>query len=409
MDRYDVVIAGGGIAGGGTATVLARAGLSVCVVEPTVEYPDVVRGEWMAPWGVAHTQATGLYEVLLAAGGHHITSHVSFDEGTPPEEALAGPVALDGLVPAVPGPLAIRHPVACQALADAAAAAGATVHRGASPIELRPDRVLAFGLDGHTLEVAGRIVIGADGRTSPVRQAIGIELERAEASHFLAGLLVDDVGFLGDDTVEYIATEAGLHTLCFPQGGGRARLYLSYDDQQAGRFGGAGRADAYLAAFEMGCWPGSAGFRAATIAGPAKGYKSVDTWCAQPFADGVVLIGDAAGHSDPLIGQGLSVTAADTHAITEVLLASDDWSSGAMAAYGAERWERMRRLRACAQVYALAVAGQRWARDPHVRAGLRADPLVGLVLATNVVGPYLFPDDVYDQSTLDRLVAAPAA
>ena len=34
-----------------------------------------------------------------------------------------------------------------------------------------------------------------------------------------------------------------------------------------------------------------------------------DTWTAQPFAEGVVLIGDAAGYNDPIAAQGLSISA----------------------------------------------------------------------------------------------------
>ena len=158
---------------------------------------------------MAHTRATGLYDVLAAAGGHHVTSHFTFDERLSPEAADLLP--LGGMAPDVPGPLTIRHPVACQALADSAEAAGATVLRGVTDIELRSDRSVVGTLDGRPIEVAGRIVVGADGRASNVRKAIGVQLERAETGHFLAGVLVDDLDFLGDDTVEYVATEGGLH------------------------------------------------------------------------------------------------------------------------------------------------------------------------------------------------------
>lgn len=404
MERYDVVIAGGGIGGAGAATVLARAGLAVCVVEPTTEYPDLVRGEWLAPWGVAQAQATGLYDVLIAAGGHHIGCHIAFDELTPPEVAREGGVPLEGLLPGVPGPLTIRHPVSCQALADAAVAAGATLHRGATDIALGPDRGLSFVVGGRAQVAQGRLVIGADGRASAVRKAIGIELEKVELGHFLAGVLVDGLDFLGDDTVEYVATEAGLHSLCFPQGGGRARLYLSYEDAQSGRFAGAGRAQAYLDAFVMGCFPGSEGFPTVQVVGPAKGYRSVDTWCERPFAEGVVLLGDAAGHNDPLIGQGLSITLADIRGITEAMLATDDWSPSTFEAYGHERLERMRRLRMTAHVYSYANAGFYEARDREVREELLANGHVGMVLATAAVGPALFPDEVYDQVAIDALL-----
>lgn len=408
MDRYDAVIVGGGIAGSGVATVLARAGHSVCVLEPTTEYPDIVRGEWLSPWGVAHTRATGLYDDLVAAGGHHITAQITFDEGMAPADALAAALPLGVMVPDVPGPLTIRHPVACQALAEAATAAGATVLRGATDIELHEDRSVGCTVDGRAIEVGGRLVVGADGRSSGVRKAIGVELERAEYGHFLAGVLVDGLGFLGDDTVEYAATEGPVHSLCFPQGGGRARLYLSYGDAVKDRFTGGDRGAAYLEAFDMGCWPGSEGFRDATVAGPAKGYRSVDTWCDRPFADGVVLVGDAAGHNDPLIGQGLSITSADVQSVTEALLSSDDWSSADLFEdYGRERAERMRRLRNGARVYALAIAGHSWAADPDVRAALRGQTQVQMVLAAMLMGPSALPADVFEPESLEQLLEDP--
>jgi 2-polyprenyl-6-methoxyphenol hydroxylase-like FAD-dependent oxidoreductase len=405
---YDVVVLGGGIAGAATATVLARAGLSVVVVEPTTEYPDLVRGEWMAPWGGAHAQAIGVYDHLVAAGGHAVARHVGYDETVDPTVAAASGTTFAEVIPDLPEPLTLRHPIACQALADAATTAGATVHRGATDIELGPDGVVRATVAGEGLELTGRIVIGADGRTSAARRAIGVELEKYQASHFLGGLLVDGLGFLGDDAVQYVGTEHGIHALCFPQGDGRARLYIAYGADDRDRFGGANRGPAYLEAFVMGCWPGSEHFPGATIAGPAKAYRSVDTWCPRPFADGVALIGDAAGHNDPIIGQGLSIAMADVHAVTDALLGTTDWSPGTFEDYGRERLERMRRLRAVAQLYALVVGGQSWARDPEAREARRDDALAQMLLATTVVGPSLLPDDLYDEATHERLLAAPA-
>ena len=55
----DVVIVGGGIAGGAMATVLARGGLEVVLLERDASYPDRVRGEWIAPWGVVEFTRLG--------------------------------------------------------------------------------------------------------------------------------------------------------------------------------------------------------------------------------------------------------------------------------------------------------------------------------------------------------------
>ena len=378
------------------------------MVEPTTEYPDVVRGEWLAPWGGAHARAVGLYDDLVAAGGHGVARHIGYDETIEPAAAEAGVVAFGEVIPDLPLPLTLRHPVACQALADAAVAAGATLHRGATDIALGADGVVGASVDGRAIELTGRVVIGADGRSSSVRRTVGIELERYESGHFLGGVLVDGLDFLGDDTVQYVATEAGIHALCFPQGDGRARLYIAYGDEDRHRFGGADRGRAYLDAFVMGCWPDSERFPAATLAGPAKAYRSVDTWCARPFTDGVVLVGDAAGHNDPIIGQGLSIAMADVHAVTDALTGTSDWSPGLFDAYGAERLERMRRLRAVAQLYALVIGGQSWARDPAARQARRADGTAEMLTATSVIGPAVLPDEMYSDAFLEPLLAAPA-
>ena len=71
-EDFDIVIVGGGIGGGALATVLAREGLSVLVLEKSTVYRDHVRGEWLAPWGVVELKRLGLYDTVRAAGGHHL-------------------------------------------------------------------------------------------------------------------------------------------------------------------------------------------------------------------------------------------------------------------------------------------------------------------------------------------------
>jgi len=60
-----------------------------------------VRGEFMAPWGVAETLRLGLTDVLLRAGGGYTARIVVYDEGVPRDVAEANALPLQGLVPGV--------------------------------------------------------------------------------------------------------------------------------------------------------------------------------------------------------------------------------------------------------------------------------------------------------------------
>src|SRR5882762_1917950 len=68
--NVDVIVVGGGLAGSTLATVLARKGRRVLVLEREAKFKDRVRGENMLPWGVAVARRLGILEDLVAAGGH---------------------------------------------------------------------------------------------------------------------------------------------------------------------------------------------------------------------------------------------------------------------------------------------------------------------------------------------------
>ncbi|MCA1644701.1 MAG: FAD-dependent monooxygenase [Chloroflexi bacterium] len=135
-DAYAVVVVGGGIAGGALATVLARGGKTVLVLERDLAYRDRVRGEYLQPWGVAEAVQLALHGVLTRAGGTHHARLVNYDEILEPAEAEASAVLLDEVLPGVPGTLGAGHPGACQALAEAASQAGAHVLRGVASVQI---------------------------------------------------------------------------------------------------------------------------------------------------------------------------------------------------------------------------------------------------------------------------------
>jgi menaquinone-9 beta-reductase len=353
VQTYDLIIVGGGIGGSALATVMAEAGRSVLLLEQSEVFEDRVRGEWIAPWGVTEVHRLGLYDRLMAAGGHHIARHVTYDETLDPAEAEARALQLSMFKEGVPGPLCLGHPRHCQTLFDAAKAACATALRGVRVAALtagdRPYVVYEHGDQIH--EAYGRLLVGADGRTSQVREAAGVPLNQDPPHHWFAGLLVKDA-WGWDPKAQAIGTEGDFGFLAFPQGGGYVRVYGGYPLDQARRFKGANGPRRFLDAFAFDCAPANASLVAGEPAGPLFAYVNADSWTDAPFRKGAVLVGDAAGWNDPIVGLGLSITYRDVRIVSELLKATDDWARVGFEPYAEERAERMRRLRFAAKLQA---------------------------------------------------------
>ena len=411
MDRsVDVAIVGGGIAGSALATVLAREGHEVLVLERQTSYRDKVRGEALCCWGVAEMLALDLEKPLLHAGGHYATRFVPYDETLEPAQAVAAAVPLDRLLPGVPGVLDVGHPEACEALARAAADAAATVVRGVGDVEVVPGArpLLTYELDDVVTTVSAGLVVGADGRSSTVRRQLGIALQQSTPTTLAGGLLVDGLDAWPAEEMT-LGTEGDRQFFVFPRAGGRVRLYLLHDIAQRGRFAGPDREATFLDAFRMRCLPEPGMFEAARPAGTCAFYPMNDSWTdGPPCAPGVVLIGDAAGWNDPIIGQGLSIAMRDVRMVADVVRAGPDRSTAAFTPYVTERRERMRRLRVAAEVVtALSAtftpAGA--ARRAAYNAVFRTDPVLGGPRLAPQLGPFAVPREAFGAENVARILA----
>ena len=69
---FDLITVGGGLGGSALAKNMAEIGVRVLVLERERQFSDRVRGEWLAPWGVAEAQRIGVYDTLLERCAHEL-------------------------------------------------------------------------------------------------------------------------------------------------------------------------------------------------------------------------------------------------------------------------------------------------------------------------------------------------
>jgi 2-polyprenyl-6-methoxyphenol hydroxylase-like FAD-dependent oxidoreductase len=352
-----------------------------------------VRGEVLWPWGVKVARSLGVEQVFLDRGATVGAALSIYDEAPEQSEHYDVGAFLAG----VRGSLNIAHPAACSALLEAAEAAGADVRLGVSGATVTAGNRPAVGWaepNGHEQKTSCGIVVGADGRRSTVRRQVGIELEIDPPLHLVAGMLVEDVPGL-DSERNVMARESDLLFFSFPQANGRARLYFCFPASQRNRFAGRNGPAVFLRTTELASLERVADWHAAKPAGPCATFPGEDSRALRPHAEGVVLIGDAAGYENPLQGQGLSMALQDAHDVSEALLSES--RADELAGYASARAIRQRLAN-------LGVALEVWANDgfstqnPDERAAryehIRSDKLLAEIEISFATGFGQLPPDL---------------
>jgi menaquinone-9 beta-reductase len=406
--KPDIVIVGAGIAGSALAVSLAGSGHGVVLLEKSTVHVDRVRGEFIVPWGVAEAEALGILDVLENAGGNYTVRSVPYGEELSPEDARKYSVPMDRMVAGVQGALNLGHPRICNALNEAAIAAGATLLRGVDRIQVGaglPPRI-EFTHSGLNAILSPRIVIGADGRGSTVARQVGFERLADPIHHLLTGLLVEDAREWPHDE-QSIGVDGDLGFYIFPQGQGRIRLYATHSLDQRNRFAGDGAVERFLQAFDRPSIPHRGSLSQARPAGPCHGDPNNDVWIDHPVAPGIVLIGDAAGHNDPSGGQGISIALKDARLVSEALNATKAWTPEAFAPYASQRREQMRRLRFSTRllsIYRMEFTDEARRRRLKGRERIAADPELMLPFVAMQKGPFAVPSEAFSERIRHRLL-----
>jgi 2-polyprenyl-6-methoxyphenol hydroxylase-like FAD-dependent oxidoreductase len=188
-------------------------------------------------------------------------------------------------------------------------------------------------------------------------------------------------------------------------------MYLCGSPDQRDRFAGPDGAARFLESFRLKSMPLGEHLAAATPIGPCATLGGEDTWTDSPCAEGVVLVGDAAGYNNPIIGQGLSLALRDAELVSHALLENSNWSPGIFAAYAEDRAERMRRVRFTAAMHAAIFCSftpeavqRRGSFLGRLAAG--QDQTLMWQLIEPVIGPYNLPPDAFEDSYRARLLGA---
>jgi len=242
-----------------------------------------------------------------------------------------------------------------------------------------------------------------------VRHQAGILLTSAEPTHLFSGMLLGDVPGWPQDTYS-TASESDIQCQVFPQGNKRVRLYTTTAPDQRRRYGsGSDGRTRFLNDFRRtACMLLAESLAEGTPLGPCATFTGEDTWVDLPFAEGVVLIGDAAGYNDPLIGQGLSLALRDTFMLSEILLSAERWSPECLLPYAEERRKRAGRVRFTAALMAKLYATfgpQSGARRGRFLSRLPDSNFRGRALVASLaIGPERSPDWAYTEDFRTELL-----
>jgi 2-polyprenyl-6-methoxyphenol hydroxylase-like FAD-dependent oxidoreductase len=318
---YDAIIVGARCAGSPTAMLLARKGWRVLVVDRATFPSDTVSTHVVHPMGVAALARWGLLDRLVATACPAIHTY-AFD---------FGPVAISGSPGTADFPVAYcpRRTVLDKLLVDGAAEAGAELREGFTVDELLMDAGRVVGIRGHskqggTVTEQARVVIGADGRSSFVAEAVQPRLYN-EKPALMAGYYSYWSGLPMDGRFEtYIRHQRGFAAMpthdgltLVVAGWPRAEFEANKSDIEGHHMKAIELAPAFAERLR-------GAKREARFAG-----ASVPNFFRKPYGPGWALVGDAGYNKDPLTAQGIT----DAFRDAERLVAALDESLGGQRAF----------------------------------------------------------------------------
>ena len=295
-DRFDAIVVGARVAGAPLATHLARAGLSVCLLDRAGFPSDTLSTHIFQD--IPCVERLGVLDRLLATGAPLLTElSLTIDDAV-----------IEGSFPDLPM-LCVRRPALDQVLVDNAIEAGAEVRSGTRVTGLldedggRVGGVRTKDAAGTVSTLRAPVVVGADGRNSTIAKLVGarrynvIDNERAGAWAYYEGVEAPPPQAVfyrkAEDIFAWCPTDGGVFlVIAIPS----LDAFPAYRDSDGAGFDRAVATCGPLASR----LDGARRIRRPILVARFQGYfreSAGPGWC---------LVGDAGHFKDPTPGQGIS-------------------------------------------------------------------------------------------------------
>ena len=338
MERSEVIILGGGLVGLTLAIALDAHGVSSTVIDPadpaaqlTADFDGRASAIASASWRMLDTIGVG---ALLKDQGCAIR-RIEVRDGLSTESLGFDADADDDPLGVMFENRAVRAALRDRALA----APNLTLLAPAKPVDVvRDEAGVRVTLDDGRV-IQGSLLVGAEGRRSPTRDAAGIRIAQWRYDH--VAMIASITHEMPHENIAHeIFYHAGPFALLPLLPGNRCCMVWSVRaEDAAGYLGLPDRA--YVAEIEkrIGGMLGKI-----TLASPRSSYPLGFHHTATITAERMALVGDAAHGIHPIAGQGLNLGLRDVAALTEVLveglrLGLDPGDAQLLARY--ERWRAL--------------------------------------------------------------------
>jgi 2-octaprenyl-6-methoxyphenol hydroxylase len=314
MQRFDVIILGGGLVGLTLAIALGRHGVSCAVIDPA----DPV--DLTAPGfdGRVSAIASASWKMFDCLG---VTPYLT-EKSCPIDRIWVSEGLSGGALDFAPDPEdgALGHMVENRELRLAIDASAREVAKIA---RFQPDRALDVVRDDHKVTVTlasgetlvASLLVAAEGRGSPTRQAAGIDVARWSYPHTALVTAIDHEAPHGNTAYEIFYTDGPFALLPMLPGTRSAIVWTVPSEQASAYLKLPERAWLHEAEKRMGGFLG-----AISLAAPMQSYPLGYHRAARITDNRLALVGDAAHGIHPIAGQGVNLGYRDVAALTQVVV-----------------------------------------------------------------------------------------